>query len=50
MKGLVHLRNVKEDKITKHVMHKELRVSYAQGLCWVSLLDLPLFSEGKVTH
>lgn len=39
----MYLRNVKENKITEHVMHKELRVKYAQGLCWVTLLDLLRF-------
>lgn len=50
MKGLVHLRNVRESKITVHVIHKELRVRYAEGLCQVSLLDLLFVSEGTVTY
>lgn len=50
MKGLVHLRNVRENKITVHVIHKELRVKYAEGNCQVSWLDLHLFSEGRVAH
>lgn len=50
MKGLVHLRNVRENKITVHVIHKELRVKHAEDLCQVSLLDLLFFSEGRVIY
>lgn len=50
MKGLVHLRNVKENKITEHVMHKELWVMYEWGLCQVNLLNLFLCSEIRVIY
>lgn len=50
MKRLVHLRNVKANKIMVHVMHKELWVKYKWVPCQINLLDLFFCFEIRVIY